>query len=78
MGNTPANRAETGRGPGDGHWPSSDPKASQTTSEEYYKSRQGDLACIAPVCQMPRLSFEGANVSAISSEEFILAKGKTD
>ena len=36
--------AETDRGPGDGHWPLSDPKATQIISEEYYKNRQSDLA----------------------------------
>jgi hypothetical protein len=52
MGATPADMTETGRGPGDGHWPLSDPKATQIISEEYYKNRQGDLACITSVCQM--------------------------
>jgi hypothetical protein len=33
-------------------WPLSDPKATQIISEEYYKNRQSDLACITSVCQM--------------------------
>lgn len=65
---------ETDRGPGDGHWPLSEPKATQIISGEYYKSRQGDLAWIASVCQIPDM-FEGANASAISSEELILTRG---
>jgi hypothetical protein len=52
-GPTPADMAETDRGPGDGHWPLSDPKATQIISGEYYKNRQGHLACIASVCQIP-------------------------
>jgi hypothetical protein len=45
--------AEIDRGPGDGHWPLSDPKATLIISGEYYKNRAGDLAYIASVCQMP-------------------------
>jgi hypothetical protein len=52
MGATPADMAETDRGPGDGHWSLSDPKATQIISEEYYKNRQGDLAFVTSVCQM--------------------------
>ena len=44
METTPADMAETDRGPGDGHWPLSDPEATQIIPKEYYKDRQGGLS----------------------------------